>query len=161
MEFKEIYDTMTSFSMNRVGKAWNAGMSRLGATVRTPNVPVQSAELRGFAGQLGRLIWRFNVAVNRALVVYREPVLDMQLIQERIAGAAMELFASTCALSRWDSELQARGRNGEKQPFDFTAPEYFLRKSIRHAKELLAKLNDNDDRALLAAADSTLGKEAD
>src|SRR6476469_5918297 len=157
MEFKEIYDTMTSFSMNRVGKAWNAGMSRLGATVRTPNVPVQSAELRGFAGQLGRLIWRFNVAVNRALVVYREPVLDMQLIQERIAGAAMELFASTCALSRWDSELQARGRNGEKQPFDFTAPEYFLRKSIRHAKELLAKLNDNDDRALLAAANSTLG----
>src|SRR6267154_2571023 len=158
MEFKEIYDTMTSFSMNRVGKAWNAGMNRLGATVRTPNVPVQSAELRGFAGQLGRLIWRFNVAVNRCLVVYREPVLDMQLIQERIAGAAMELFASTCTLSRWDSELQARGRNGEKQPLDFTAPEYFLRKSIRHAKELLAKLNDNDDRALLAVADSKLGK---
>jgi hypothetical protein len=83
------------------------------------------------------LIWRFNVAVNRALVVYREPVLDMQLIQERIAGAAMELFASTCALSRWDSELQARGRNGETQPLDF---------------------NDNDDRALLAVADSKLGK---
>src|SRR2546423_2531046 len=161
MEFKEIYDTMMSFSMNRVGKAWNAGMNRLGATVRTPNVPVQSGELRGFAGQLGRLIWRFNVAVNRALVVYREPVLDMQLIQERIAGAAMELFASTCALSRWDSELQAPGRNGEKHPLDFTAPEYFMRKSIRHSKELLAKLNDNDDRALLAVADSTLRKEAD
>ena len=49
------------------------------------------------------------------------------------------MFASTCALSRWDSELQARARNGEKQPLDFTVPEYFLRKSIRHAKELLAK----------------------
>jgi acyl-CoA dehydrogenase family member 9 len=158
MEFKEIYDTMTSFSMNRVGKAWSAGMNRLGATVRTPNVPVQSAELRGVAGQLGRLIWRFNVAVNRALVVYREPVLDMQLIQERIAGAAMEMFASTCTLSRWDSELQARERNGEKQPLDFTAPEYFLCKSIRHAKELLAKLNDNDDRALLAAGNATLSQ---
>src|SRR3977135_3085042 len=158
MEFKEIYDTMMSFSMNRVGKAWSAGMSRRGAPVRTPAVPVQSAELRGFAGQLGRLIWRFNVAVNRALVVYREPVLDMQLIQERIAGAAMEIFASTCTLSRWDSELQPRGRNGEKQLFDFAAPEYFLCKSIRHAKELLAKLNDNDDRALLAVADSKLGK---
>src|SRR5881398_2610747 len=156
MEFKEIYDTMTSFSMNRVGKAWNAGMSRLGATVRTPNVPVQSTELRGFAGQLGRLIWRFNVAVNRALVVYREPVLDMQLIQERIAGAAMELFASTCTLSRWDSDLQARGRNGETQPFDFTAPKYFLRKSIRHAKELLTELNDNDDHALLDTANAAL-----
>src|SRR5438045_9111742 len=154
MEFKEIYDTMTSFSINRVGQAWSAGMSRLGATGRTPNVPVQSVELRAFAGHLGRLIWRFNVAVNRALVVYREPRLDMQLIQERIAGAAMELFASTCALSRWDSELQARGRNGDTRPVDFTAPEYFLRKSIRHARELLGKLSDNDDGTLLAAANS-------
>jgi hypothetical protein len=68
------------------------------------------------------------------------------------------LFASTCALSRWDSELQTRGRNGEKQPLDFTAPEYFLRKSIRHAKELLAKLNDNDDPTLLAAANAALRK---
>src|SRR6267378_2310791 len=158
MEFKEIYDTMTSFAMNRVGKAWNAGMNRLGATVRTPNVPVQSAELRGFAGQLGRLIWRFNVAVNRALVIYREPVLDMQLIPERSAGAAMELFASTCALSRWDAELQARGRNGERRPSDFSAPDYFLRKSIRHAKQLLADLNDNDDKALLASANAALGR---
>jgi acyl-CoA dehydrogenase family member 9 len=158
MEFKEIYDTMLKPTREGgIGKAWSAGMNRLGATVRTPSVPVQSAELRGFAGHLGRLIWRFNVAVNRALVVYREPVLDMQLIQERIAGAAMELFASTCALSRWDSELQSRGRNGGTQPLDFSVPEYFLRKSIRHARELLTELNDNDDRALLAAANSVLG----
>src|SRR6266850_1029237 len=156
MEFKEIYDTMTSFAFNRMSKAWSAGLHRLGAAVRTPNVAVQSAELRGFAGQLGRLIWRFNVAVNRCLVVYREPVLDMQLIQERIAGAAMELFASTCTLSRWDSELQARGRNGGAPPPDFSAPAYFLRKSIRHAKKLLAELNDNDDHALLDTANAAL-----
>src|SRR5207248_2353576 len=102
MEFKEIYDTMTSFAFNRMSKAWSAGLHRLGAAVRTPNVPVQSAELRGFAGQLGRLIWRFNVAVNRCLVVYREPVLDMQLIQERIAGAALELGV-TGARPKWRS----------------------------------------------------------
>jgi alkylation response protein AidB-like acyl-CoA dehydrogenase len=157
MEFKEIYDTMTSFSMNRMSKAWSAGKNRLGAAVRTPSVPVRSAELRGVSAQLSRLIWRFNLAVNRALVVYREPVLDMQLIQERIAGAAMELFASTCTLSRWDSELQSRSHNGETQPHDFTAPDYFIRKSIRHAKQLLADLSDNDDKALLAAAGEALG----
>jgi acyl-CoA dehydrogenase family protein 9 len=159
MEFKEIYDTMMSFSVNRVSKAWSAGKNRLGAAVRTPSVPVRSAELRGIGGQLSRLIWRFNIAVNRALVVYREPVLDMQLIQERIAGAAMELFASTCALSRWDAELQSRSRNGEAQPRNFTAPDYFIRKSIRHAKRLLAELNDNEDKALLATANSVLGKQ--
>src|SRR2546421_4440760 len=46
MEFKEIYDTMTSFAFNRMSKAWSAGLHRLGAAGRTPNVPVQSAELR-------------------------------------------------------------------------------------------------------------------
>jgi hypothetical protein len=30
MEFKEIYDAMMSFSMNRVGKAGSTGMNRLG-----------------------------------------------------------------------------------------------------------------------------------
>jgi alkylation response protein AidB-like acyl-CoA dehydrogenase len=158
MEFKEIYDTMMSFSVNRVGKAWSAGMNRLGATVRTPSVPVQSTELRGFAGQLGRLIWRFNVAVNRALVVYREPVLDMQLIQERIAGAAMELFASTCALSRWDAEIELGQRNGGSAKQDSSAAELFLRKSFRRVRGFLAGLTDNDDEFLLKAANSALGK---
>jgi hypothetical protein len=41
-------------------------------------------------------------------------------------------------------ELQARGRSGEAA-IRFPVPEYFLRKSIRPAKELLAKLNNNDD----------------
>jgi acyl-CoA dehydrogenase family member 9 len=160
MEFKEIYDTMMSFALNRIGKAWNAGMNRMNATVRTPGVPVSSAELRGFASELGRLIRRFNVAVNRALVVYREPVLDMQLIQERIAGVAMELFASTCTLSRWDSELQASQRNGNAATSDSSAPGLFLRRSFRCIRTLLDSLGDNDDKALLATADLILGKTA-
>src|SRR6266498_5815589 len=100
----------------RVSKAWTAGMSRLGAAIRVPDVPVRSEELRASARQLGRLIWRFNFAVNRALITYREPILDMQLVQERIAGAAMDLFASTCVLSRWDGELQIARRNGDSTP---------------------------------------------
>src|SRR6202030_2503093 len=113
MEFKEIYDTMLKPTREGgIGKAWNAGMSRLGAAVRIPDVPVRSAELKSFASQLGRLIWRFNLAVNKSLVLYREPILDMQLVQERIAGAAMDLFASAATLSRWDSEIQSSQRNG-------------------------------------------------
>src|SRR5207248_10231440 len=88
MEFKEIYDTMMKPSRDRMGKAWAAGMNRLGAAIRVPDVPVRSEQLRANARQLGRLIWRFNFAVNRALITYREPILDMQLVQERIAGAA-------------------------------------------------------------------------
>ena len=157
MEFKEIYDTMMKPSRG-LGKAWTAGMSRLGATIRVPDVPVQSDRAREHARQLGRLIWKFNFAVNRALIAYREPILDMQLIQERIAGAAMELFASTCVLSRWDSELQSAGRNGDSIPPKSDVADLFLRRSFRKIRRFLAGLTDNEDTAILATANSVLGK---
>src|SRR6266513_2593184 len=158
MEFKEIYDTVMKPSRDRIGKAWAAGMNRLGAAIRIPDVPVRSAELRGFAGQLGRLIWRFNFAVNRALITYREPILDMQLVQERIAGAAMDLFASTCVLSRWDGELQFARRNGDSASTDHSAADLFLRQSFRRIRHFLGGLTDNDDKSLLATAKSFLDK---
>ena len=157
MEFKEIYDTMLKPSRG-LGKAWTAGMHRLGAAVRIPDVPVRSAELRSFANQLGRLIWRFNIAVNRALIAYREPILDLQLIQERIAGAAMDLFASTCVLSRWDAELQFARRNGDSGPQTNHAADLFLRQSFRRIRRFLSDLSENEDKALLATANSALGK---
>ena len=156
MEFKEIYDTMLKPLGGRIGKAWTAGMNRLGAAIRIPDVPVQSGELRSFGNQLGRMIWRFNLAVNRALIAYREPILDMQLVQERIAGAAMDLFASSCVLSRWDAEVQASRRNGSA-PSEHSAAELFLRQSFRRVRRLLAGLNDNEDKAVLGTADSVLG----
>jgi acyl-CoA dehydrogenase family member 9 len=157
MEFKEIYDTMLKPTrVGGIGKAWSAGMNRLGATVRIPDVPVRSVELRSFGNQLGRLIWRFNLAVNRSLIVYREPILDLQLVQERIAGAAMDLFASTAVLSRWDSEIQVGQGNGEAPNQRNTAAELFLRQSFRRIRNYLASLNDNDDKFILKAADSAL-----
>src|SRR5438309_2931523 len=159
MEFKEIYDTMLKPSRAGIGKAWTAGMHRLGAAVRIPDVPVESDELRSFANQLGRIIWRFNLAVNRALIAYREQILDMQLVQERIADADMYLFASTCVLSRWDAELQLARRNGDSRPSTNGAADLFLRQSFRRIRGFLAGLKNNDDKELIATANSVLGKE--
>jgi acyl-CoA dehydrogenase family protein 9 len=158
MEFKEIYDTVMKLSRDRMSKAWTAGMNRLGAAIRVPDVPVQSEQLRGHARKLGRLIWRFNFAVNRALITYREPILDMQLVQERIADAAMDLFASTCVLSRWDAELQFARRNGDSASADHSAADLFLRQSFRRIRRFLGELTDNDDNSLLATAKSFLDK---
>ncbi len=158
MEFKEIYDTMLKPSRAGIGRAWTAGMHRLGTTVRIPDVPVASSELNSLANQLGRLIWRFNFSVNRALIAYREPILDMQLVQERIAGAAMDLFASTCVLSRWDAELQLARRNGDSRPSANGVPDLFLRQSFRRIRGFLAGLKSNDDKTLMAAANSALAE---
>jgi acyl-CoA dehydrogenase family member 9 len=159
MEFKEIHDTLLKPTREGgIGKAWSAGMNRLGATVRVPDVPVRSAELKSFANQLGRSIWRFNVAVNKSLILYREPILDMQLVQERIANAAMDLFASAAVLSRWDSEIQFGQGNGQSPAMKNTAAELFLRQSFRRIRSYLAGLSDNDDKFILAGADSALNQ---
>ena len=159
MEFKEIHDTMMKPLGGRLGKAWTAGMSRLGAAVRVPNVPIQSAELRAFGSQLGRLIWRFNIAVNRSLIAYREPIMDMQLVQERLAGVAMDLFASACVLARWDSEIQSSYRNGGSASTQHRAADLFLRQSFRRIRAFLAGLNENDDEAILKTAKSLLANK--
>jgi alkylation response protein AidB-like acyl-CoA dehydrogenase len=156
MEFKEIYDTMMKPSRDGMSKAWTAGKNRLSATILVPDVPVQSDQLRAHARQLGRLIRHFNFAVNRALITYREPILDMQLVQERIANAAMDLFASTCVLSRIDGEIQFASRNGNAVSPDNSAADLFLRQSFRRVRGFLAGLTDNDDKAVIAAAKSCL-----
>src|SRR5467141_2709480 len=134
MEFKEIYDTMMKPSRDRMSKAWAAGKSRLGATIRVPDVPVQSDQLRDYARQLGQFIRRFNFAVNRALITYREPILDKQLVQERIANASMDLFAATCVLSRLDGEIQFARRNGDAAAPDHADANLFLRQSFRRIR---------------------------
>jgi acyl-CoA dehydrogenase family protein 9 len=156
MEFKEIYDTMMKPSRDGMSKAWAAGKNRLSSAVRVPDVPVQSDQVRAQARQLGRLIRHFNFAVNRALITYREPILDMQLVQERIANAAMDLFASTCVLSRIDGEIQSSGRNGNSVSPDHSAADLFLRQSFRRIRGFLGGLTDNDDKAVIAAANSCL-----
>ena len=84
----------------------------------------------------------------------------MQLIQERIANSAMEMFASACVLSRLDAELQSAGRNGSAVPAEQKAAELFLRQSFGRIRRFLSDLSGNDDRDLLATADAVLGKTA-
>ena len=160
MEFKEIYDTMLKPWRPAGAKAaWGAGLKRLNAAVKVPEVPVRNARLKSYASQLARLVWRFNFAVNKALITYREPVMDMQLVQERIANAAMEMFAITCVLSRWDAELTAVGHNGHAAT-DHVAADLFVRRALRKTRHFLRGLGDNDDIAMLATADSVLGFKA-
>jgi hypothetical protein len=73
------------------------------------------------------------------LVRYREDVLERQLVQERIAWTAMEIFASACALSRWDHERTHNDRSHGAEA------RLFIADSLRHAEGCLESLHSNDD----------------
>jgi hypothetical protein len=70
----------------------------------------------------------------------------------------MDLFASTCVLSRWDSEIQAGRRNGASSLPNHSPADLFLRQSLRRIRGWLSGLNENDDKAILATAASLLPK---
>src|ERR1043166_4283805 len=155
MQFQELQEALRH-PWGEWRKAWLFGLDRLGSAVRAPSVPVRSRQLKPHAERLGELIRRFSVEVNRALIRHREAILERQYVQERIARAAMELFASACALSRWDAELQAGAPEAKTDGAFHSAAELFLRGSFRRARRSLAEMHDNDDAAVTATADWVL-----
>src|SRR6266576_909145 len=124
-QFREILEGLQN-PWGEWRKVWLLGLDQVGAAVRAPEVPVRSPRLQPHARRLGELIRRFNVEVDRALIRHREEILERQLVQERIARAAMELYACACVLSRWDSELQAGGVEVAADSEPHSAAEFFL-----------------------------------
>lgn len=140
------------------GRLWRLGWGRTMGTMRTPDVAVRSPSLRPAAQRLAKLIHRFGRAVQSALIHHREAVIDRQYLQERIAQAGIELFASACVLSRLDASIQEAGGNGAAP--NQQAAQLFLRCSARRVKRWLAELEDHDDAAVTAAAKEALEETA-
>jgi acyl-CoA dehydrogenase family member 9 len=124
-----------------------------------PALRVQSPGLRASARSLAGLIRRFGLAVERALIRHREEILERQLVQQPIAEAAMELYASACVLSRRDAELQAGSIDGRPSSWEASAAELFLRQSARRTCEALRRLRDHDHEALTHTARRILERE--
>jgi alkylation response protein AidB-like acyl-CoA dehydrogenase len=128
--------------------------TRLGLS--TPEIPVRSADLQAEARELGKRVRDFGVAVVDVLRRYREAVLERQYVQERIAEAACELYASSCTLSRLDHLLTNGNGNAAEISRDVTAGRYFLRLADRRIRQNLAALTDNDDEQTTATANVVL-----
>jgi alkylation response protein AidB-like acyl-CoA dehydrogenase len=132
------------------------GGRQLSSRFTTPEVPVQSAELRKPAQELGRRVRDFGLAVQSMLMKHREEILFRQYVQERLADAACELYASSCALSRLDYLMTLGNGNAVEAGREVKAGRYFLKLSDRRIRACLEALRDNDDIDTTATADAFL-----
>jgi acyl-CoA dehydrogenase family protein 9 len=137
------------------GTLWRFGRNQLAARLTSPDVPVVSADLRPQARTLGKRVGDFGLAVQAVLRHYREAVLERQYLQERIALAACDLYASACTISRLDSLLVDGNHNPDVER-DIQAGRYFLTLANRRIQENLAALWDNDDAETTKTADAFL-----
>ena len=122
----------------------------------TPEVPVKSGQLSEHARALARQVRDFSLAVQRMLFRHREQILFRQYVQERIADAACELYASACTLARLDDLLGPGNGNAEEARREAQAGRYYLRLADRRVRQCLAALSDNDDDQTTATADAAL-----
>jgi acyl-CoA dehydrogenase family protein 9 len=93
------------------------------------------------------------------MIRHREEILERQLVQQPIARAAMELFASLCVLARRDAELHADGRHARSADWESAAATLFLKQSARRIGESLLRLHDPDSDAVLHTARRVLESE--
>jgi alkylation response protein AidB-like acyl-CoA dehydrogenase len=147
LRLKEVADSLKR-PWKGLGAIGQLAANTVGARFSIPDVPVQSATLRPEAQRLGKLIRNLGTTVQNTLIRYREEVLDRQLVQERIAWIAMELFATACALSRWDHELMQNDRSQD------AIARLFVADSLRRAEACLDAMQRNDDQLLRDAVTS-------
>ncbi|MFM8273325.1 MAG: acyl-CoA dehydrogenase family protein [Gemmata sp.] len=168
MYLKGLQDDMLGgrWSLRKIGESIGV-VGKLAApwlTTGTPTVPVQSPELADDAHALARLVREFGLKLPHVFMAAKteENFAVAELVHERIADIAIDLYVSACVLARLDHLLAGKGasdRSAASDPYaDPVAGRYFLNLAFRRIRERFAALDDNDDAKLLEAAKSTIAK---
>ena len=151
-----------------VGGRWSIGkvLSGIGAGAKlaapwlahSPTVPVQAGELQADAKVLAGYVKQLGTTLPHVFLKLKDETtfVQAQLIHERLADIAMDLYAAACALSRLDA-LIATPKPADKFA-DITAGQTFLKMAFRRIKTNFAALDDHDDEAWLAASAAMLRK---
>jgi len=139
------------------GMLWRFGRNQVAARLTSPDVPVQSSILKAVARTLGKRVRDFGLAVQTVLRYFREAVLERQYVQERIASAACDLYASSCTLSRLDLLLSHGNHKPAEVERDVQAGRYFLKLANRRILKYLDDLWNNDDEETTKTANVFLG----
>lgn len=79
----------------------------LGATA-TLDVSVHDS-LKAHKSFLEKHVRELKIATERAIVKHRAEIIHRQLVVERLANMAIELFATTCVIARTQSAIDTRG----------------------------------------------------
>ena len=112
-QLKEIGDALRSPIQNWMvvaGYASDRVRSALGATDRID--AELHPRLKAHAEFFERHVGELKVAVERAVMKHRKQIVERQLVVERIADMAIDLYATASTLSRTQSFLAERGEEG-------------------------------------------------
>lgn len=90
------------------------------------------------------------LAVEKALIEHGKGIIERQLLQERMANAAIDLFLATAVLSRVTSAIARHGEAGAVA--DLEAARLFIPTTMRRTRRAIRALERNADDTVRAVA---------
>ena len=147
--------------LKAVGKAFKDPLHSIGAissyltgrvkrTLVKPEFTKVHELLADEADQVAVNIHGLALAVEKALIEHGKGIIDRQLLQERMANAAIDIYLATAVLSRATSAIRKRGPEGAAA--DLEAARLFVPMAMRRTRRAIRALERNADDTVRAIA---------
>ncbi|MBX3173809.1 MAG: acyl-CoA dehydrogenase family protein [Gemmatimonadaceae bacterium] len=94
------------------------------------------------------------LAVEKALIEHGKDIIERQMLQERMANAAIDIYLSTAVLSRASSAVAKHGV--EAASADLDAARIFIPMAMRRARRAIRAIEKNQDERLRGLAQRAL-----
>ena len=151
--------------MKAVGKAFKDPLHSIGAissyltgrvkrTLVKPDFTKVHALLEEEAEMVAENIHALALAVEKALIEHGKGIIERQMLHERMANAAIDIYLSTAVLSRVTSVIARQGEEGAAA--DLEAARIFIPMSMRRTRRAIRALDRNQDERMTAIAQRAL-----
>jgi len=147
--------------LKQVGKAFKNPLKNIGAissyvtgrakrTITKNKFTKVHEALADEADLVETAIHDLALAVEKALIEHGKDIIERQMIQERMANAAIDIYLSTAVLSRATTAIKKHGEAGAKDDLD--AAKIFIAMAMRRARRAIRAIEKNQDDRLRALA---------
>ncbi len=94
------------------------------------------------------------MAVEKSLIEHGKAIIERQMLQERMANAAIDIYLSTAVLARATAAIKKHGETGAAA--DLEAARLFIPTSMRRTRRAIRALERNADDTVRAVAQRAL-----
>jgi acyl-CoA dehydrogenase family protein 9 len=147
--------------LKQVGKAFKNPLKNLGAissyvagrakrTITKNHFTKVHEELADEADEVATAIHNLALAVEKALIEHGKDIIERQMIQERMANSAIDIYLATAVLSRATTAIKKHGVAGAQDDIDNA--KIFISTAMRRTRRAIKAIDKNQDDRLRALA---------
>jgi acyl-CoA dehydrogenase family member 9 len=151
--------------LKAVGKAFKDPLHSIGAissyltgrvkrTLVKPEFSKVHELLADEADAVAENIHGLALAVEKALIEHGKAIIERQMLHERMANAAIDIYLSTAVLSRATAAIAKHGETGAAADLD--AARLFIPMSMRRTRRAIRAIERNGDELMRAVAQRAL-----